>query len=389
MKTINKCSKCTVADPPPFEISYEHIRELLDAGKLNIWEWDLVSDDVIDFGYSESLSILDGYKGEIGRLNHFLTRLHPDDRERIAKELEEAFVLQDDYNAEFRIRLMNGRYEWVAARGRYIRDAARKPIKMIGTWCFITDQKNIQELARRQQTTLTRLSRCYVLGEVASTLTHEISQPLLVTNTYLSGSVRRLKQNDIDKEELTNVLEAALKQVDLMGKIIKRIKRFVTHGELHYEPVDLASVAENAVKIARFSFDFVVTVNYDFDKNLTKAILDSNQIKQVFLNLINNAFEAMLESNTRQPTLTIKIETANDEINVYIMDNGPGIPQNVVENLFTPFYSTKEYGMGVGLSICRNIIKAHGGALYIENNLIDEGAICRFSLPYIVEANNG
>ncbi|MCC5013705.1 MULTISPECIES: sensor histidine kinase [unclassified Legionella] len=389
MKTINKCSKCTVADPPPFEISYEHIRELLDAGRLNIWEWDLVSDDVIDFGYSESLSILGDYKGEIGRLNHFLTRLHPDDRERIVNELEEAFVQQDDYNAEFRIRLMNGRYEWVAARGRYIRDAAGKPIKMIGTWCFITDQKNIQELARRQQTTLTRLSRCYVLGEVASTLTHEISQPLLVTNTYLSGSIRRLKQNDIDKEELTNVLEAALKQVDLMGKIIKRIKRFVTHGELHYEPVDLASVAENAVKIARFSFDFVVIVNYDFDKNLTKVILDSNQIKQVFLNLINNALEAMLESNTRQPTLTIKIETANDEINVYIMDNGPGISQNVVENLFTPFYSTKEYGMGVGLSICRNIIKAHGGALYIENNLIDEGAICRFSLPYIVEANNG
>lgn len=389
MKTINKCSKCTVADPPPFEISYEHIRELLDAGRLNIWEWDLVSDDVIDFGYSESLSILGDYKGEIGRLNHFLTRLHPDDRERIVNELEEAFVQQDDYNAEFRIRLMNGRYEWVAARGRYIRDAAGKPIKMIGTWCFITDQKNIQELARRQQTTLTRLSRCYVLGEVASTLTHEISQPLLVTNTYLSGSIRRLKQNDIDKEELTNVLEAALKQVDLMGKIIKRIKRFVTHGELHYEPVDLASVAENAVKIARFSFDFVVIVNYDFDKNLTKVILDSNQIKQVFLNLINNALEAMLESNTRQPTLTIKIETANDEINVYIMDNGPGISQNVVENLFTPFYSTKEYGMGVGLSICRNIIKAHGGALYIENNLIDEGAICRFSFPYIVEANNG
>lgn len=66
MKTINKCSKCTVADPPPFEISYEHIRELLDAGRLNIWEWDLVSDDVIDFGYSESLSILGDYKGEIG-----------------------------------------------------------------------------------------------------------------------------------------------------------------------------------------------------------------------------------------------------------------------------------------------------------------------------------
>lgn len=384
MKIINKCSKCTVADPPPFEISYEHIRELLDAGKLNIWEWDLISDDIIDFGYSESLSILGGYEGEVGRLNHFLTRLHPDDRERIAQELEEAFAHYDDYNAEFRVRLMNGRYEWVAARGRYIRDAAKKPIKMIGTWCFITEQKNIQELTRRQQTTLTRLSRCYVLGEVASTLIHEISQPLLVTNTYLSGSVRRLKQNDIEKEELTNVLEAALKQVDLMGKIIKRIKRFVTHGELHYEPVDLVSVAENAVKVARFSFDFAVIVNYYFDKDLAEVILDRNQIKQVFLNLINNALEAMLEARTRQPTLTIKIEKINDEIYVYIMDNGPGIPQNVVENLFTPFYSTKEYGMGVGLSICRNIIKAHGGVLYIENNFTDEGTICRFSLPYIV-----
>ena len=295
---------------PLFEISHDHLIELLDTGKLNVWEWDLITNEVIDFGYSGSLSILDEYK-DVGNIKHFITRLHPDDREHISSKLINALVNFEDYSAEFRIQFVEGHYEWVSAIGRYIRDADKNPIKMIGTWRFITEQKDTQELIQLQQTTLNRLSRCYFLGEVASSLSHEISQPLCALNSFLTGSILRLQHDDIEKKEFANILQTAAKQVDLISTIIKRIKRFVTHGELHFELVDIALLANNAVKLAEFYSNFPVTVKYDFDEKLTEASLDRNQIKQVFLNIINNAFEAMFEAKTKQPTLHIQIEKVN------------------------------------------------------------------------------
>lgn len=367
---------------PSFAISHDHLMELLDTGKLNIWEWNLITDEVIDFGYSGSLSILDEYK-DVGNIEHFITRLHPDDREHIARKLTNALVNFEDYSAEFRIQFIEeGSYEWVSARGRYIRDADKNPIKMIGTWRFITEQKDTQELIQLQQTTLNRLSRCYFLGEVASSLSHEISQPLCALNTFLTGSILRLQHDDVEKKEFANMLQTAAKQVDLISTIIKRIKRFVTHGELHFELVDVALLAKNAVKLAKFYSNFLVTIKYDFDEKLTETSLDRNQIKQVFLNIINNAFEAMFEAHTSQPTLLIQIEHVDSWIVVRIIDNGPGIPNNVIDNLFTSAYSSKEYGLGVGLSICRKIIQAHGGSINIARNPSGEGTVCSFKLPY-------
>ncbi len=366
---------------PLFEISYDHLMELLDTGKLNIWEWDLITNEVIDFGYSESLSILDEYK-DVGNIEHFITRLHPDDREYIDSKLTNSLVNFEDYSAEFRIQFIEGSYEWVSASGRYIRDEDNHPVKMIGTWRLVTEQKDTQELIQLQQTTLNRLSRCYFLGEVASSLSHEISQPLCALNTFLTGSIFRLQQEDIEKKEFTSMLQAAAKQVELISTVIKRIKRFVTHGELHFELANIALLANNAVKMARFYSNFPVIIKYDFDENLTETSLDRNQIKQVFLNIINNAFEAMFEANTNQPTLLIQIKRVDLWIMVQIIDNGPGIPKNVIDNLFTSAYSSKEYGLGVGLSICRKIIEAHGGTIDISINPSGEGTACSFKLPY-------
>ncbi|MCL9685540.1 PAS domain-containing sensor histidine kinase [Legionella maioricensis] len=378
---LNTHAEILTQSIPSFEISYDHLMELLDTGKLNVWEWDLITNEVIDFGYSGSLSILDEYK-DVGNIEHFITRLHPDDREHIERKLTNALVNFEDYSAEFRIQFIEGSYEWVLARGRYIRDADKNPIKMIGTWRFITEQKNTQELIQLQQTTLNRLSRCYFLGEVASSLSHEISQPLCALNTFLTGSILRLQHDGIEKKEFANILQTAAKQVDLISTIIKRIKRFVTHGELHFESVNIALLANNAVKMAKFYSNFPVTIKYDFDERLTETNLDRNQIKQVFLNIINNAFEAMFEACTSHPTLFIQIEQADSWIVVRIIDNGPGIPNNVIDNLFTSAYSSKEYGLGVGLSICRKIIQAHGGSINIARNLSGEGTVCSFKLPY-------
>ncbi len=125
-------------------LSDSHFAELLEAAQINVWDWDLATNEVIDCGYSASLAVLAGYdahKKYPGRIEHFLKRLHPDDRERVQKLLETSFSQHVDYAAEFRIQLQDGHYEWVAARGRYLYDDHNIPIKMIGSWRFITEQK--------------------------------------------------------------------------------------------------------------------------------------------------------------------------------------------------------------------------------------------------------
>ncbi|WP_454782128.1 sensor histidine kinase [Legionella sp. WA2022007384] len=368
------------------EISHDYLMELLDVGKLNVWQWDLGTNEVIDFGYSESLSVLNA-DSKVGHIDHFIIRLHPEDREEIANTLVNSLTNYEDHYADFRIQSTKGHYEWVSARGRYIRDAENNPIKMIGTWHFITEQKQNQELIKLQQTTLDRISRCYFSGEAASSLSHEISQPLLALNSYLLGSILRLQQEDKGSNEFIGVLQKALEQVELISTIIKRMKRFVTHGELHFERVNLAALAKQSVILSKFYSNFSGTVQYEFDEHLVEVYLDRNQMRQVFLNLINNAFEAMFDAQTKNPSLMIKIKNLDTEVLVTIADNGPGVSQSVIDSLFTSCYSTKEYGLGLGLSICKKIIEAHGGCIKIEQNTAGEGTISSFRLPnHILES---
>lgn len=370
------------------EVLYTHLRELLDVSELNIWEWDLETNKVIDFGHLDSLATGIGNKETIGNIEHFSNRLHPEDRELIINKIASSLANQEDYFADFRIQFIEGNYEWISARGRYIYNSYNKPVKMIGTWRLITEDKKNQELVRLQQKTLNRLSRSYFLGEITSSLAHEISQPLFALNTYLSGNIWHLKQGDIEKNTLIDVLEKAVEQTESIGNIIKRIKRFVTHGELHFEPVNIALLVINTIKVAKYYSNFSGMIQYNFDENLKEISIDRNHIKQVFLNLINNAFEAMHEAQTKNPILSIKLAPFDKGIKATIIDNGPGIPQNVLDNLFTPYLTTKEYGFGIGLTLCHKIIAAHGGEIKIERNITGQGTLCCFKLPQHLKEQN-
>jgi signal transduction histidine kinase len=358
-----------------------HFRELLDIGQFNIWEWDLKTDTVIDIGHSQSLSIVTGDKDIVGNIKHFANRLHPADREHISIKLMHSITTREDYHADFRIQFLDDHYKWVSARGRYIYDASNKPIKMIGIWRMTCEPKNTQQLNRLQHTTDNRVSRCYLLGEATSSLVHEISQPLCALSAYLLGNIWRLKQGNIEKDQFINMLQKAVEQTETIGNIIQRVQRFVTHGELHFERVNLASLVNSTINLAKYYCNFTGQIECHFDAHLKEVCLDPNQIQQVFLNLINNALEAMEEAQTKHPTLLVKLENFETGIRASVIDNGPGIPEKVLDNLFTAYYSTKEYGFGLGLTLCHKIIEAHGGELTIERNASGEGTLCSFKIP--------
>ncbi|HHL3493927.1 TPA: ATP-binding protein [Legionella pneumophila] len=363
-----------------FEILYKYLIQILDIGQFNIWQWDIATNKVIDFGYSDSLSSLTGDKNEVGDLDHFIERVHPDEREKIANKIMSSLSNCEDYHAEFRIQTLKGDYNWVSAHGRFIKDHDNNTIKMMGTWRYIKEPAPTMESVQKNKDRFERLSRCYFSGEIAASLSHEIAQPISALNSYLLGSIVHLQKENIQRNEFINILQNALEQVELINNMITRLKRFVTHGELYFEQVNLVTLMKKSVSLSKLYSNFFGTVQYEFDEHLTKVRLDQNQMRQVFINLINNAFQAMLEAQINQPTLLIKIEGIDSEVMVSIIDNGPGIHQDVIDNLFTPCYSTKEYGFGLGLILCRKIIEAHGGKFRIERNSRG-GTTCSIRLP--------
>ncbi|KTD17990.1 sensor histidine kinase [Legionella jordanis] len=370
-----RLSESSILGSSFIDFPLNELEHLLQTCQLNIWQWDLKSNTLNSVYFRISPELAEQIN--IQNFSQLIKLIHPKDRKRFLKELR---GLERNFQLEFRIQLGNNFNEWIQVRGCLIYDANDKPIKIIGAWNIISEHKQIQELIRRQQTTLARLSRCYEFAEVAATLTHEIGQPLTALNNYLAGSLIRLQQKSLNEEQLLAALQLALKQSHRVVENIHRIKSFITTGELHCEQVNLLLMLENAIKIVKFSFDIPISIQYSVESHLPEVYIDRYQIKQVFINLLNNAFEAMIVASIKNPMLCISIKRLEDHILVSIQDNGPGLPQIALDHLFTPFYSTKEYGMGVGLAMCRNIIQAHGGFIEI-NNAPNSGVVCTFSFP--------
>ncbi len=211
------------------------------------------------------------------------------------------------------------------------------------------------------------MSRFTAMGEMASTLAHELNQPLTAIATYLNGCRRLLERGmAADAAILRDGIERAAEQALRAGQIIRRLREFVSRGETERRIETLPKLIEEASALALIGArESGMRVNFAFHPECTNVIADKVQVQQVLVNLIRNAMEAMQGSATRE--LLISTTPLPDVmIRIDVADTGPGIPPNVAAQMFQPFITTKAYGMGVGLSVSRTIIEAHGGKLWAE-----------------------
>jgi PAS domain S-box-containing protein len=270
---------------------------------------------------------------------------------------------------------------WYDVRIRSIRWVDGRAARlMIAT--DITLRKETDEIIRQQQEKVQFTSRLMTMGEMASSLAHELNQPLTAITNYSEGALARLKTGQARGEDVLPALEKTSVQAQRAGQIIRRIREFVKRSEPRRRPTPAARIIEDAVGFAEIEARKKgVCIVTDANPDLPPLDVDPILIEQVLLNLLKNAIDAMDHATVRR--IDVRVRRASESMaEIAVIDRGSGIPEAHVANLFQPFFSTKSEGMGMGLNICRSIVEFHHGRLTVEPNAEPPGGtIMRFTLP--------
>ncbi|MBW3539347.1 MAG: PAS domain S-box protein, partial [Planctomycetes bacterium] len=278
---------------------------------------------------------------------------------------------------EARIPWADGSDRWWSSRIGTIRSGARA-VALIVVANDITAQKLAEQEARRRQDELAHVARLSTMGEVAGALAHQLNNPLAAISNFAGGCLRRLSSRFIDHADLADAMQEIVRQSERAAETIQRIRDFLKKGELQASEVDLnALVAEAVALIEPHLVRRNVRVHFLPSEPLPRLRIDSIQIEQVLANLLLNGMEAM-RAAPRPRELTISTECDGDGVLVSVGDRGCGLSDDFESCIFEPFYSTKPHGMGIGLSISRSIVEAHGGKLWAAPNTDGPGATFTF-----------
>ena len=246
----------------------------------------------------------------------------------------------------------------------------------------ITDRKHIDEVNLQQQKRLEQTSRLITMGEMASSLAHELNQPLSAIANYCAGCIKRMQDGNYRFEDLLAAMQKAATQAERAGKIIRRMRDMVKKSEPNRQPASLDALVDEARAFADIEAQRTGTqIIVDIPENLPRIVVDRIMIEQVLLNLIKNGIEAMNDVPFERRRLSIQARPVDERmLEIAISDQGHGLAEADLERIFAPFYTTKPEGMGIGLAICRSITEFHQGRLWVEARR-EGGTVFRFTVP--------
>lgn len=246
----------------------------------------------------------------------------------------------------------------------------------------LTERQQAEARLQELQSELVHISRLTAMGEMASALAHELNQPLSAIANYLKGSSKLLAAPVVQQERVREAVDRAAEQAIRAGEIIRRLRDFVARGETERHVESLPKLIQEACALALVGAkEHGVRVRFQFAPEVNLVLADKVQIQQVVLNLVRNAIDAMEAGPERDLTIFVRA-AADDMAQVDVADSGPGIEPEVAGQLFQPFVTTKRSGMGVGLSISRTIVEAHGGRIWFAPNPAG-GTIFHFTLQRV------
>ncbi|MCS3579552.1 signal transduction histidine kinase/ABC-type uncharacterized transport system substrate-binding protein [Bradyrhizobium elkanii] len=350
------------------------------AANIGLWQFDRNTDE---FWASEHCRTLFGIvPGMPLTRKAFLAAVHADDLGIATSALRGAFDAKQAEISDIRILLPRDEVRWVRMRARYYAEHGGESHQLGGIFIDVTDRKFAEAEAALQRQEVEHLMRVSVLGELSGSIAHEINQPLTAILSNAQAALHLMAQKAPDLAEVRDALEEIVHEDNRAGEVIRRLRSLLRKGERKAESVKLNDLINSTIGL--LNSELIrrdVNVKLELADNLPMTSGDPIQLQQVLLNLVMNAMDAMASTPTAKRSVLISThEKPTGSVEVRVKDRGHGIPLSANGHLFEPFYTTKQHGLGLGLTICSTIIQAHGGKLTLVNDQND-GAIAGFSVP--------
>ncbi len=359
-------------------VSEAHLKRAQELAILGSWYLDIRSNELFwsDFVYE----IFGLSAGTSLSYEDFLNTIHPDDREYVKKSWDSAMRKQP-YDIEHRI-VVNGGIKWVRERAEVDFSDDGTPVRGIGIVQDITRRKQAEEEHYKLTRSLAHVSRVATIGELTAALAHEINQPLAAILANAQAARHLIDRDAPDIQELRDTLDDIISDDKRAREVIRRVRSLIRKESPTQEEADINEIVQESARIiGQDSASKGIPVRIDLQADLPRVTADRIQIGQVVINLLVNALEAAADSDGGPHTVIVQSMTDSEgNVAVSVKDTGKGIDESSLPLLFEPFYTTKTQGLGLGLSISRSIIEAHGGKLTAVSNP-GLGAEFTFSLP--------
>lgn len=354
------------------------------AGRVGVWDWNLFTHELyVDPWLKRSLGFEDHELADT--LEDWSRHLHPDDLPvALARAENHINGLTPTYDAEFRVLTKDGTARWLVSRGSVVLEGGR-PVRMVGTYTDITEERTTDEALRHAQAEVDRMSRLAAFGEFAASIAHEVSQPLTAIVMNARACLRWLAHPVPDLSETRAALVEVVDAGKRADEIIKRNRELFRRHIVEKRPVDVNGLVleVSALTGARMRAH-AMKLQTRLERDLAPVLGDRLELCQVLLNLVANAIDSMhaVDENARVIVITTTAgERAPHEVEIAVRDAGVGLAGVDLDRMFTTGYTTKARGTGMGLSICRTIIEAHGGRIGVRANDDGAGATFFFTLP--------
>ncbi|MDB5699310.1 MAG: response regulator, partial [Alphaproteobacteria bacterium] len=377
------CASDVTARKQEEERAQEAFQRLALAQKnagAGTWDLDLVTRQVRLCSRSLELHGLRPDGPNLLSEEEWRASLDPDDAQQALAVMIRAIESGGTYEMRDRTFSADGGERWVLGLGKAVLDHDGKPRRFVGLNQDITERVHSRQELKQVQAEIAHLSRLSAMGAIASTLAHELNQPLTAVSNFLRGIRRSLVQRAEADEPVMSAISGAEKSARYAADVVRRLREHVEQGIVQRKPERLSAVIAEAISLSSARSGDEVAIVADVAADADRVLIDRVQIEQVLLNLIRNGTEAMAAAGCNSPVEIAVRRAAGDEALVRVSDAGPGLDEEVKQRLFASLASTKQKGMGLGLSICRTIIEEHHGRIWAEDNP-SGGASFYFTLP--------
>ena len=352
--------------------------------------WSATPDGAIDYCNARVLDYT-GFSSQEIMSRGWTKLLHPDDADQAVRMWSSCVTTGNPYRVEVRtIHAADGTYRWCVTSALPLLDQQGSILKWYGTVVDMHDWKQAQEDLRNTQTEFAHMSRVMTMGELTASIAHEVNQPLAGMITNANTCLRMLAADPPNIDGASETARRTIRDGNRMSEVITRLRALYSNKDATTEPMDLNDAARDVIALLLSELQRnSVVLRIELADDIPLVAGDRVQLQQVILNLLRNASDAMSGVDDRPRLLLIRTgRDEGDQVRLTVEDAGVGFDPQVADRLFKAFYTTKNNGMGIGLSVCRSIIESHRGRLWATPN-DGAGATFSFSIPHATEGEMG